>query len=205
MDILVLTHAHPDHYLGLAAVARNFKIGEFWEADKPAGDPKYRALELLLAGVPETRPAAGFVRRVGGVSVEALFPPEAETGGAPASNDRSLVLRLTRGAVSMLLPGDIGTGAEREILESGRDVRARVLKASHHGSASSSSEEFLRAVGPEIVVISAGRGNSYGFPAAEMLARCEQAGARILRTDRNGAVEVSTDGQRLAAITSRGD
>jgi competence protein ComEC len=205
VDYLVLTHGHPDHYLGLQAVARNFEIGEFWEADSPSGDRGYDALKRLLAGVPTIRATAGFAKREAGVTIEALYPPEGDAGGTPDANDRSLVLRLTDGGVSFLLPGDIGAAAERALAESGRDIRSRVLKAPHHGSAASSSEEFLRAVGPEIVIISAGRGNSYGFPAAETLGRYERAGARIFRTDRNGAVEVSTDGLRLAAITSKGD
>lgn len=205
VDVVVLSHAHPDHFLGLAAVARNFKIGEFWEADSPSGDRRYDELRRLLSGVRAERVAAGFGRRVGDVAVEALYPPEASAGGAPASNDRSLVLRLTRGSVSLLLPGDIGSATERALLDSGRDVRARVLKAPHHGSAGSSSEDFVRAVAPEIVVISSGRGNSYGFPAPDALARYQQAGARVLRTDLDGAVEVLTDGSRLAVRTSVGD
>jgi len=205
VDILVLSHAHPDHSLGLAAVARNFKIGEFWEADSPSGDRRYDEFRRLLSRVRAERVAAGFGRRVGDVAVEALYPPEANSGGTPASNDRSLVLRLTRGSVSLLFPGDIGSEAERALLDSGRDVHARMLKAPHHGSAASSSEAFVRTVAPEIVVISAGRGNSYGFPAPDTLARYQQAGARVFRTDLDGAVEVSTDGSRLAVRTSVGD
>ncbi len=205
VDVVVLSHAHPDHYLGLAAVARNFRIGEFWEADSPSGDPKYDEFRRLVSPARAERVAAGFGRRIGDVAIEALYPPEATTGSGPAANDRSLVLRLTRGAVSILLPGDIGMEAERALLDSGRETRARVLIAPHHGSAASSSEDFLLGVGPEIVLISAGRGNAYGFPAQEMLARCAQAGARVYRTDRNGAIEVAVDGSRLTVRTSVGD
>jgi competence protein ComEC len=205
VDYLVLTHAHPDHYLGLGAIARNFAVGEFWEADTPAGDPRYEDLRRLLAGVREERISAGFVRRIGDVSVEALHPPEAGRA-ATADNDRSIVLRLTLGSVSFLLTGDIGAQAEAVVVGSGRDLRARVLVVPHHGSAASSSEAFLEAVAPETAIISSGRGNPYGFPPAETLFRYGRAGIRLYRTDRNGAVEAATDGRGLTIhITSEGD
>jgi competence protein ComEC len=205
VDYLVLTHAHPDHYLGLAAIARNFAVGEFWEADTPSGDPRYDELRRLLAGVREERISAGFARRIGDVSVEALHPPDAGPTAA-ADNDRSIVLRLTLGSVSFLLTGDIGFKAEALVIGTGRDLRARVLVVPHHGSAASSSEAFLEAVAPEYAVVSAGRGNPYGFPPAETLLRYERAGVRLFRTDRNGAVEAATDGRGLAVrITSKGD
>jgi competence protein ComEC len=95
--------------------------------------------------------------------------------------------------------GDTGAATERALLDSGAGLAATVLKAGHHGSASSTSPEFLAAVGPRLVLVSAGEGNTYGFPSPDVLARCRAAGAEILRTDLDGAVEVKTDGRTLRA------
>ena len=107
------------------------------------------------------------------------------------------MLRLTLDRVSVLLAGDTGAATERALLESGADLRSDVLKAGHHGSAASTSSEFLAAVRPRFVLVSAGEGNAYGFPSREVLARCRKAGARVLRTDLDGAVEIRTDGRRV--------
>jgi competence protein ComEC len=101
-----------------------------------------------------------------------------------------------------LLTGDIDADAERRLVGSGRDLRATVLKSPHHGSRSSSSKEFLDAVSPEIVVISVGRDNRYGLPDADVVARYDRRGARILRTDRDGAVEIRSDGVRTTIRTA---
>jgi competence protein ComEC len=92
--------------------------------------------------------------------------------------------------------------AERRLARSGRALRTSVLKSPHHGSRTSSSPEFLEAVSPAIVVISVGRDNRYGLPDPGVVARYEERGARVLRTDRDGAVEISSDGVRLAVRTA---
>jgi competence protein ComEC len=204
IDDLVLTHAHPDHLNGLPAVARNFRIGEFWEAESPADSESYRALGKALGSrVPRKRVTRGFVRRESGAVIEALHPPEGE-GVNPrvVDNDRSIVLRLTFGGVSFLLPGDIGRKAEAEVLEAVPDIKSRVLKAPHHGSDSSSSAAFLAGVSPEYVVITVGEDNRYGFPAPAVLDRYALTGARVFRTDLDGAIEFSTDGNRLRVRTA---
>ena len=201
IDRLVLTHPHPDHLNGLAAVARNFRIGEFWEGTPAPEDPHYRSLRGELRAVAGRRIVRGFGQRVGGVDIAALAPAAFSETGSP-DNDSSLVLRLTYGTTVFLLTGDIGRSIEKEILAAGLDVRAQVLKAAHHGSDSSSSEEFLAAVRPEFIIISAGRGNRIGLPHPGVLARYEKCGARILRTDLQGAVEIRSDGHRLSVRTS---
>jgi competence protein ComEC len=117
-------------------------------------------------------------------------------------NEDSLVIRLTLGRTAFLLTGDTGATTERALLGSGADLRSDVLKAGHHGSAASTSPEFLAAVRPRFVLISVGEGNTYGFPGRDLLARCRKAGARVLRTDVDGAVEVRTDGRRVCVRTS---
>jgi competence protein ComEC len=202
IDYLVLTHAHPDHAAGLTAVARNFRIGEFWQTPSPTGDRSTAALHAALSAVPTKIIGAGFSRRVGEATVEALWPPPDSPPGASPDNDLSLVLRLASGPTAVLLPADIGVAVERRLVDEGAPLRAAVLKSPHHGSATSSSEEFLKAVAPEIIVVTAGAGNRFGFPQPIVLARYEASGARILRTDVSGAVEITFEGTRLAVRAS---
>jgi competence protein ComEC len=118
---------------------------------------------------------------------------------APAKNDDSLVLQLHYRNRSILLTGDAEKQAEHEILEenSAETLRADVLKLGHHGSKNSTSLEFLAAVRPRVGIISVGEDNPYGHPSPELLERLQNAGVRILRTDRDGAVHMLTDGTRL--------
>ena len=105
-------------------------------------------------------------------------------------------MRISYGDKSFLFTGDIGADAEEALL-SGKVLTSTVLKAPHHGSRRSSTPAFLNAVRPSYVVVSVGRNNPFGFPNAESLENYERAGAKVLRTDLNGAVEMTTDGKGL--------
>jgi competence protein ComEC len=130
-----------------------------------------------------------------GVRLEILHTGPADTGDS--RNDASIVALLTYGELSLLLTGDAEAAAETALLQSGRPLDTVILKAGHHGANTSSSERFLQAVSPQIVVISAGIDNSYGHPHPAMLARVEGIGAMVLRTDQIGTVEVVSDGRRM--------
>jgi competence protein ComEC len=112
-------------------------------------------------------------------------------------NDDSLVFDLRWRDVSLLLTGDIGRSVERARLSNIAPAPMRIVKIPHHGSLTSSSIEFVRALAPTIAVVSAGRGNHFGHPVPEVLQRYEEVGAEIFRTDRDGAVMVDTDGKSI--------
>jgi len=191
IDYLVLSHAQRDHMDGLRFIAENFSVGEFWY--NGYGDLKALGRTLEKKGVPVRRlDSTAAARLVGGAKVETLNPA-AEQVLDP--NDMSLVLRVSYGDRSFLFTWDIAKAAEEALAK--KDVRVDVLKAPHHGSQYSSSEVFLNAVCPSVVVVSAGRYNGFHFPHVQTLKRYAQAGAMVLRTDMDGAVTVSTDGARL--------
>jgi competence protein ComEC len=206
IDTLVLTHGHPDHLAGLVAVARNFRIGESWEG-APLPDEGLAAAYRRALGPKVLRRRIGRGDRFeeGRVALEILHPPrDLDAAAGPAGNEDSLVIRMTFGSVAFLFMGDAGARTERALLASGDTLAATVLKAGHHGSAASTSSDFLDAVRPRLVLVSAGEGNTYGFPGREVLARARNAGAELLRTDLDGAVEVRTDGLAVQARTAAG-
>lgn len=204
IDYLVLTHAHPDHMNGLKAVARNFKVGRFWEAFSPPQSPAYEELKNSLGpAVLKERIFRGFDYQAGDVKMRVLHPEEEKPFVHEAVNEKSIVLRLSSGETSFLLASDIGLGAESEMIEKNLLLQSQILKSPHHGSKSSSSELFLDKVQPQIVVVTVGRGNLYGVPNQEVLDRYKKLRARILRTDEEGAVEIAIDGKDILTRTAR--
>jgi competence protein ComEC len=201
LDVVALTHAHQDHVGGLTAILQNFRVGTLW-LGREVASPALAKLEALAREkkIPVAHETKGRKFSWDGADGEFLWPKiltnEAALG---AKNNDSLVLRLRYGNRSVLLPGDAEEQAEREMLvENGENILgADVLKVGHHGSKNSTTPEFLAAVHPRVAVISAGEDNPYGHPNQELLKRLGQNGARILRTDRDGAVHVLTDGIRL--------
>jgi competence protein ComEC len=201
LDIVALTHAHQDHIGGLTAILENFRVGTLWigrEVESAAlANLEKIAREKKIAIVHEIR---GDVFSWDGVETQLLWPEIAPTeiGPAPRNND-SLVLRLKYGERSMMLPGDAEKQTESSILsDNGEEaLHADVLKVGHHGSKNSTMPGFLAAVHPNVAVISAGEDNTYGHPNPELLERLTDAGVRILRTDRDGAVHILTDGKWL--------
>ncbi|MGB6461815.1 MAG: DNA internalization-related competence protein ComEC/Rec2 [Candidatus Acidiferrum sp.] len=200
LDIVALTHAHQDHIGGLTAILENFHVGTLWigrEVKSQAlANLEKLAREKKIQIVHEFR---GEPFSWGGVRTQVLWPeiPPSEVGPSPQNND-SLVLRMQYGERGIMLPGDAEKQAESSMLADNAEqtMSADVLKVGHHGSKNSTMPGFLAAVHPRIAVISAGEGNLYGHPNPELLDRLTSAGVRILRTDRDGAVHVLTDGKR---------
>jgi len=202
LDIVVLSHPHEDHLGGLFAVARNFQIGEFWHAPNVA-TPLFSALleKVREKGVAERTLAAGDRLERGGAVVRALWPARSGRPSNSPSNDDSLVLRLTYRQGSVLLTGDISTRVERELLASGQGLDSWVLKVAHHGSNSSSSPEFLARVNPRLAMITGGSGDFGNLPSPETLARFEERGIRVSRSDVEGATTVQMgDGIRVTTF-----
>jgi competence protein ComEC len=136
--------------------------------------------------------------------VEVLAPPADYIPLDDPKNNDSLVLRLRYGQRSFLLTGDVERPIEREMVDGGELRATDVLKVPHHGSRTSSTEEFLGAVQPAFAVISAGFENSYGHPHPTVVERLGQHHATVLRTDRDGLITIRTDGRRMTVETFDG-
>jgi competence protein ComEC len=201
LDVVALTHAHQDHIGGLTAILENFRIGKLWIGREVSSPALVRLEELARERkIPIEHELHGKSFRWDDVEGEFLWPDiGAREMATPAKNDDSLVLSLHYGNRALLLPGDAEKESERAILaENSADVmRSDVLKVGHHGSKNSTTPELLAAVQPRVGIISAGEGNLYGHPSPELLERLTNAGVRILRTDRDGAVQVLTDGTQM--------
>jgi competence protein ComEC len=201
LDRLVLSHPHQDHAGGMPALLRNFIVGEFVYGD-PSLDPVLAWVKTVAAGrhVPVSRVAFGHCWDVGGVRVIAFAPPDGQ--GNRSANDGSVVLHLSYGRFSALLPGDIEGRAEREIVSLwGNRLRSDLVKVAHHGSPSSTTMAFLDRAHPRWAVISAARNNPYGNPAPAVVLRLARRGTLPLLTMDHGAVIFETDGvcYRLAS------
>lgn len=201
LDVVALTHAHQDHIGGLTAVLENFRVGTLW-IGREVESAALVNLETVARArrIPVVHEIRGSAVIWDGVEEQFLWPESApgELESGPKNND-SLVLRLKYGERTLLLAGDAEKQAESTMLDENSEagLRADVLKVGHHGSKNSTTAGFLAAVRPRVAIISAGEDNPYGHPNAELLQRLDAAGVRILRTDRDGAVHILTDGKEL--------
>ncbi len=197
---IVLTHAHYDHYAGLAFIAEHFAPEVIWtngrDAPPDEREPweEFRRRATASGARFEAVTTETVAMEAEGVVVRLLPPALPE---AKEENGASLVVRVEQGEGGFLLPGDANAPAEAALIARGAPLGAAVLKVGHHGSRDATTPEWLAAVRPRIAVISAGRNNRYGLPSAQVLSRLDAAGIRVLRTDRDGAVTIRSDGRGL--------
>jgi competence protein ComEC len=198
LDVVALTHGHRDHLDGLYAVLQDFPVGELW-LGREITSTGFQALEQEASAynVHIVHHQRGDSFAWAGVQGAFLWPDTAPPADKAANND-SLVLRLQFGAVTYLLTGDIERPVERELLSRQDALHADFLKVGHHGSKTSTTREFLGVVAPRVAVISAGPENPYGHPSQSVLDEFLGSGTRLLRTDRDGATTVLTDGRTIA-------
>lgn len=207
LDYVVATHPDADHIGGLPEVLEAFPVGSVLmsyakDEDTPTSYSYERLLTTLLdRDIAVIEAAPGQTYALGGASVDILGPASHFT----ESNNRSVVCRIAFGQRRFLMMGDAEKKAETALLETGADLSADVLKIGHHGSRSSTSEAFLKAVSPSHGVISCGTGNRYGHPHPETLDALQKAGLHIWRTDRDGTIVLTTDGRKLTVATQRGE
>jgi len=203
VDVIALSHAHEDHAGGLPALIADFRPSELWTGITPEDEVWKRVRDAASnAGTP-VRPLVSPAHfAFGGAEIEVLAPVADYVPSETPKNNDSLVLRVSYGRRSFLLTGDIERPIERVMLD-GAEVRAAdVLKVAHHGSRTSSTDEFLEAAHPAYALISAGYENSYGHPHATVLDRLTDRHTQVLRTDRQGMITIRTDGRRLTVETS---
>lgn len=195
LDYVIASHPDSDHIGGMAQVMEEiptgtFLYGEGWEE---AGQEAEDLEDFLEAHeIPAQVLYVGDSFTVGHAELEVLGPLVVYKD----SNNNSLVLRLQCFGFSALFCGDIEKEAEQDLLDSGQELAANVLKVAHHGSRTSSTEEFVEAVSPQLAVVSVGPDNN-NLPRSEALARLEAAGAEILRTDMDGDILLSYNGERI--------
>ncbi len=203
LDVVVATHAHSDHIGGLATVISAFPVGRFVDAGQAHPTATYENLLALVEekGIPYTAAIRGQTIALDpDIDIRVLNPAAKPLGDI---NEDSVVLKATYGDISYIFTGDAGKPAEESMAKAGLDLDADVLKVGHHASRYASSAEFLSAVSPAVSVIFVGEGNDYGHPHDEVLERLRATGSRIYRTDLDGNVIVTTDGQKIA-VTAGG-
>jgi competence protein ComEC len=189
VDWVALSHPDQDHFGGLDFIARNFSPNEFWNVAVENHDTSY---QQLLATLNELKipirqiDAKSSARDIEGVHLVAMNP---QLGASTSRNNASMVLRLEYRGTSFLFTGDLEASGEAALLVSSRNLRSTILKVPHHGSHTSSSAAFVAASRPQVAVISLGYRNRFHFPAPEVVDRYHSLGARIMRTDDDGAIE----------------
>ena len=204
---MIATHPHADHIGEMSEIIDTYPIDRFILAYMPEGKEPTSTVYLAMLEaldrnkVPVSEAVPGDVYNLGTAQLQILSPISEDSD----ENAMSIVTRLTFGHRAFVFAGDAEAETEREILTYGFDVSADVLKVGHHGSKTSSSEPFLRAVAPKYAMITCGDGRKYGHPHDETVNRLNAIGAAYYRSNQHGDVVFTTDGESITVETQKGD
>lgn len=199
IDYLIATHPHEDHIGGLPEVIKNFEVGNIYMPNKTHNTEAFESFLLAIQdkGMKFKTPVAGdkFIDKEG-LSLEVLAP-EKDTTSSDNLNNYSIVLKLAYEDNSFLFTGDAEAESEQIMLNNNYDLAADVLKIGHHGSDTSTTEQFLERVDPRYAIVSAGQDNQYGHPSQSIMDRLTSKITNVYRTDENGTIVITSDGERL--------
>lgn len=205
IDLLVLTHPHEDHLMGLMEVLQRYQVGGILATPYEHDSTLYRQWRVLIRDrdVRYVNAGQGQEVRLGSEArLRVLLPGVSLFRGTDSDpNNNSVVLRLEVGGFSALLPGDIEAEAQQKLLAEQLGLESQVLKVPHQGARNALSEGFLGRVNPQVAVISVGEKNPFGHPAQETIQKLQ--GIRVLRTDQQGTIEIETDGRAYRVVAER--
>lgn len=205
LDYVIGTHPDADHIGGLDVIIYKFDCGKVMMPDYSKDTRTYD--DVIQAAKSKdyqiTHPKAGEEYTLGEAEVTVVCPVKDNYGSN--ANDYSIGVRVQFGENSFLFTGDAEEHSEEDMVSSGENLKADVYKAAHHGSRTANTEDFLKAVDPQYVVISCGEGNTYGHPHAEVLNRLREMEIQIFRTDDQGTIVAVSDGQTIAFNASPSD
>lgn len=215
LDIVVITHPHGDHMGGMSALFKNFTIKQIYDNGQAANTAMYRnylknikakniAYKALKKG--DTITLADDIH-FDVLSPDTIFTKDNTDGISESglTNNNSLVCKMTYGNFSIMFTGDAQKEAEAQILRSykGAELKSDIIKVGHHGSKTSSSPAFIKAVAPKAATISCGQGNKYKFPHEPTLNTLKANNVEVYRTDRNGSITIISDGTNYSIQTAR--
>ncbi len=203
IDYILATHADADHIQGLLDAAKNFRVRAAIFGRMPLKNSEFAGLYSILQkrGIESLTASRGDVLTFGDAKVEVLSPERDDSAEAVSDNNHSLVLRIIYGERKFLLTGDIEKETESDLLNTPEFLQTDVIKVAHHGSSTSSAQDFVKASKAKLAIISVGKQSQFGHPKPEIVERWKNAGARVLTTGENGTVSVSTDGRDLQLKT----
>ena len=197
IDVLIGTHPHADHIGGMVHIINTFTIGSIYMPNVSSTTQTFENLLLTIQnkGMTINTAKSGVSINVDN-SVQTNFIAPVSTYYSDI-NQYSAVLKVTYNSTSFLFTGDAGQTSENEMLNSGTNLKADVLKVGHHGSSTSTTQSFLNSVSPKYAVITVGNNNRYGHPHDAVIERLNSMNVNIFRTDLNGTIVMSSDGQNI--------
>lgn len=200
IDLVILSHPHADHITGLLEVLKRYKVDEVWETAVVHPSATYTSwqAEIKTQNIPEKFVSAGDEKIFDSVKIKVIYPLSSlEKTTIDNLNNASIVNRLEYNKFSTLFTGDAEGEVQKILLKSSENMSlyATVIKVAHHGSENGISEDFLKMVRPAIAVISVGKDNKYGHPAVSVINLLKKYAIQIYRTDQNGTIEISSDGE----------
>ena len=203
LDYVIGTHPHEDHLGGLDYVIKNFEIGKIYMPKVTSTTKTFTDVvdSIKAKGMQITTPVPGDSFKLGEADCKILAP---NSSSYEDLNNYSIVIKVTFGNNSFVFTGDAEALSENEILNKGYDVKADVLKVAHHGSSSSTSDEFLKKVSPKYAIVSCGVNNDYGHPHKETMDKLKNSGIPVYRTDESGTIICTSDGKNISFNCNKG-